>query len=162
MRNSIQAVCNHELIKLKNILHSNKDIGSVVSCDWLTQTISGRRFNEFAVLFIKEEWGQEPSLKSKVLFLAPSDGNTSEAIRQLQKDTLYATMGLNLYLMMKRFTFLTDSAAVMQTVVGSSTSATLMGRYETWSPCAVHILERLTKKSYEGGQRGRKSALCGN
>lgn len=70
------------------------DIGGPVSCNG-SRKVSEWKYQDFLVHFKKDEWGHGTSLKSQVVFLALSYEETGEAIRQLLKDTLYATMGLD-------------------------------------------------------------------
>lgn len=115
----------------------------------LTQKISGRKYYDFVIHYVKETSGKPPSLRTKVLFPSPfgSGPNTGKNIRQLLKDTLYASMSINFDKFMEQFTFVTEFAAVIPIVVGSFASTTRCKWDESWSPGIVHMLNTAMKKA---------------
>lgn len=100
-------------VLLKDVLLSCMNVSGAVTIDNLTQNRSGKKYCVFIVRFVRETWGQPSIINSQVLFLALSSGDTGDVILQLLKKTSYSTMRLDFDVTMRRFTFVTDCAAVL-------------------------------------------------
>lgn len=122
VRKSIADVCKLQRENLRSLEWKLLDTGSAVTFDALTQKSFGRKYYDFVIHYVKQGAGQPPKLETQVLFLALSESvpDTGENIRRLLNDTFYSTMSIDFDLLMQSFTFVTDCAAVMPTVVGSS------------------------------------------
>lgn len=103
LRKSIRKVCCQKPLNVKGILKSCIGTGGAVNCDGVAQTNYGEMYYDFVVPFIREQWRLPPTMKSLVLYLRQSDGDTGEDIRLFLKKTLYNTMRLLFGLIMERY-----------------------------------------------------------
>lgn len=146
VRSAIQESANDLRLKLRGVLPTAIRVGGAVSSDGLTNKISGKKYYDFVLHFVDPRNGKHNELTTIVLFLAPAHGGERGAdIRELLRRHLYQTTGYDFDSFVRNFSLVTDSAAVMPTIVGASVSENISARDERWLPCVAHMLNTAMK-----------------
>lgn len=121
------SVCRNKIKSNINILLER---GGGITCDGLKQMVNGKKYYDLVIHFIDctgDELKAHASVQSLLLFIFLHAGpESADALRHAIDAKLQSLYSISFGELMKHFTFVTDSAANMPRIVGSSVSIALV------------------------------------
>jgi len=130
--------------------------GGAVTVDGVTLKIQGKHYYDFTVHYmaVRKAAGilATPTFgieTSTILFLEGPEVGNAENIRSLLDVNLQKEYGLDFNTIQKSFSMVTDGAAVMAKMAGSSVSLNKAIPDESWMRCFVHMLHNCMKAVME-------------
>lgn len=140
-------------LEFKEKLPTLLENGGGISCDGVKLESNGRKYYDFVMNYI--EFGRKSlsngggitwKFVTRLLFIINHSGaESADAIAETLNNRLSSSYGLKLSDFQKRFTFVTDSAAVMPKVFGASVSQKKVPYGERWLPCITHQINTVMK-----------------
>jgi len=131
-----------------------KSLGGAVTIDGLHLKLQGRHYYDLTIHHMNIHKkavvteGTEFTIKTTtILFLEGPEKPTASNIIQLLDTNLQQQYKITYGDIAKDFTFVTDGAAVMANVGGSSVSLRLARRDQRWMRCFAHVLSKVMEKA---------------
>jgi len=133
-------------------LESLESLGGAVTIDGVNLKVQGRHYYDFTVHHIDVVRPKSvldlPKFQLKtstILFVEGPPVGTANNIRSHLDSNLKSQFGTSFDAIQKNYTVVTDGAAVMACVAGSSVSRALAPLDQTWMRCHVHVLHNVMK-----------------
>jgi len=138
-------------------LHDNvKGLGGAVTVDGVTLKMQGRHYYDYTLHHIEIKHMRGTHLKptygiktNTILFVEGPGKANAVNIKEMLDKNLQRDYGINFDTMHKTFTLVTDGAAVMAKMAGSSVSESIAIPDEKWMRCYVHVLHNTMKAVME-------------
>ena len=140
------------------------EVGGAMSCDGLKQKHSGAKVYDLTLHFFQErrlnssegkhlllserQKKKELELVCRTLFvspLPPSSGESAMSIRALLSEMCMKYTSIPFSIFQQNFTFVTDCAATMPNIVGSSVSPNVAPLDHAWVGCIPHQMNTVMK-----------------
>lgn len=155
--NALSRLAEEKRRKFARMLQDSlNDFGGAVTIDGVNLKLQNRHFYDFTVHHIHICRGKTihaaPTFDMKtttILFVEGPRVGTAINIRSLLGTKLLEQYNTSLEDMQKNFTVVTDGAAVMACVAGSSVSRNIAPLDQTWMRCFVHVLHNSMKAAME-------------
>jgi len=130
-----------------------KRLGGAVSVDGVSLKIQNRHYYDFTMHHMDVTTPRAPHAKPKfgiktstILFIEGPSIASADNIRDILDQNLRTEYGITFDTIQETFTLVTDGAAVMAKMAGSSVSVNIAIPDEGWMRCYVHILHNTMKE----------------
>jgi len=157
VKNALSRLVSAQKTKFTKLFHETYNgLGGAITIDGVHLKVQGKHYYDFTVHHIDivraNPFLDKPEFNMKtttVLFVeGPTVGNAVN-IRGLLDTNLQREYGTSFDSIQKNFTIVTDGAAVMACVAGSSVSRNIAPLDQTWMRCFVHVLNNVMKDTME-------------